>query len=140
MDRKIVKENEKNMKLLAQAWTMSQDTSKAIKAWEDATKFAEDGEIYYRLAQAQANNDQHANAVKSYRNAIKEGDLSKPRDVDFWMGISLMQLERWDDATKAFSAASKDKKKAKQCQQYIRYIKGEKRRQKELQNMLEASL
>jgi tetratricopeptide (TPR) repeat protein len=140
IDSDLVKKDEKNMKLLAQSWTMSQDTDKAIKAWTGATEFAEDGEIFYRLAQAQANDDQHKNAVKSYRAALKQGDLNKPRDVEFWMGISLMQLESWDDATKAFRGASKDKKKAKQCKQYIRYIKGEKRRQEELRKMLEASL
>ncbi len=140
IDSKLIKRDEKNMKLLAQAWTMSQDTGRAIKAWTGATEFAEDGDIFYRLAQAQANDDQHKNAVKSYRAALKEGDLNKPRDVEFWMGISLMQLESWDDATKAFRGASKDKKKAKQCRQYIRYIKGEKRRQAELRKMLEASL
>ncbi|MDK1023170.1 MAG: hypothetical protein QGD92_02940 [Gammaproteobacteria bacterium] len=139
-DDGLIKRDEKNMKLLAQAWTMSRDTTKAIDAWGRATEYAEDGEIFYRLAQAQANDDQHKNAVKSYRDAIKEGDLNKPRDVDFWMGISLMQLERWDQAVSAFRSASKDKKKAKQCRQYIRYIKGEQRRQRELRKMLEASL
>jgi tetratricopeptide (TPR) repeat protein len=136
----LVKEDEKNMKLLAQSWTMSQDTDNAIKAWTGATEHAEDGEIFYRLAQAQANDDRHKEAVNSYRAALKEGDLSKPHDVEFWMGISLMQLERWDEATRAFREASKDKKKSKQCRQYIRYIKGEKRRQEELRKMLEASL
>jgi tetratricopeptide (TPR) repeat protein len=138
MDEGLVKKNERNLKLLAQAWTMSQDVSNAIEAWSGATKYAEDGGIFYRLAQALANDDQHAKAVESYRDALKKGDLDKPRDVEFWMGISLMQLERWDEATTAFKSASKDKRKAKQCRQYIRYIKGEKRRQEELRKMLEA--
>lgn len=137
-DDGLIDEDEKNMKLLAQAWTMSRDTDRAIDAWKRATKYAEDGEIFYRLAQALANDDQHKNAVKAYRDAIKKGDLSKPRDVEFWMGISLMQLERWDEATKAFRSASKDKQKAKSCRNYIRYIKGEKRRLAELRKMLEA--
>jgi tetratricopeptide (TPR) repeat protein len=138
MDDDLIKRNERNMKLLAQSWTMSQDTDRAIIAWAGATEFAEDGDIYYRLAQALANDDQHSKAVTSYRDAIKKGDLNKPHDVEFWMGISLMQLERWDEATKAFRSASKDKKKAKQCKQYMRYIKGEKRRQAALREMLEA--
>jgi len=58
--------------------------------------------------------------------------------VNFWLGISLMQLERWDQATRAFRESSrKDKKKQKQARQYIRYIAGEKRRQRELKKMLE---
>ena len=76
--------------------------------------------------------------MAAYRDAIKRGDLSDPADVSFWMGISLMQLEEWDDATKAFREAAKDKGMEKSARQYIRYIAGEKRRQEELRKMLEA--
>jgi tetratricopeptide (TPR) repeat protein len=138
IDDGIVDKNEKNMKLLGQAWTMAQETEKAIKAWKSATEFANNGEIFYRLAQALANDDQHQNAVTAYRDALEQGGLKKPQDVEFWLGISLMQLENWEAAKVAFRAASKDKKKAKQCRQYIRYIDGEKRRQSELKKMLEA--
>ncbi len=134
----IVEENEKNLKLLATAYTMSQDMNKAIDAWRDATKFTEEGELYYRLAQALANEDRHKEAVKAYQDALDGGGLKDLGDVNFWYGISLMQLESWDKATAAFRAASKvDKKKAKSSGQYIRYIKGEKRRQEELRKMLE---
>lgn len=138
MKNKIVKENEKNLRLLATAYTLSQETNKAIDAWRDATKYAKDGELFYRLAQALAQNDRHKEAVEAYVDAEEKGDLDKPADVAFWKGISLMQLERWDPATAAFRNASRlDKKKDKQARQYIRYIAGEKRRQEELRKMLE---
>ena len=64
--------------------------------------------------------------------------MKRPGDAAFWKGISQMQLEDWDDATKSFRDASKlDKDKDKQARQYIRYIAGEKRRQEELRKMLE---
>lgn len=137
----IIEENEKHLRLLATAYTMSQETKSAIDAWRDATKYAEDGELHYRLAQALANEDRHKEAVQAYRDAIKKGDLRKPADAHFWLGISLMQLERWDEATRSFREASrKDKAKQKQARQYIRYISGEKRRQAELKKMLEESV
>lgn len=135
----LIEENEKNLKLLATAYTMSQDMNKAIDAWRDATKFAEEGDLYYRLAQALANEDRHKEAVQSYQEAIDSGEVNDLGDVNFWYGISLMQLERWDKAIGAFRAASRaDKTMAKQTGQYIRYIKGEKRRQEELRKMLES--
>jgi tetratricopeptide (TPR) repeat protein len=134
----LVEENEKNIRLLATAYTMAQETNLAIDAWRDSTKYAEDGELHYRLAQALAAEDRHKEAVSAYRDAIRKGKTKKPGDVVFWKGISEMQLERWDDATKSFrDAARLDKKKAKQTRQYIRYIAGEKRRQEELRKMLE---
>ncbi|MBT3830794.1 MAG: tetratricopeptide repeat protein [Gammaproteobacteria bacterium] len=133
-----IEENEKNLRLLATAYTLSQETNSAIDAWRDATKYAEDGDLYFRLAQALSAEDRHKEAVKAYSDAQKKGDLKKPGDVAFWKGISQMQLERWDSATKSFRSAAKlDKKKAKQSRQYIRYIAGERRRQEELRKMLE---
>jgi tetratricopeptide (TPR) repeat protein len=133
-----VEENEKNLRLLATAYTLSQETDRAIDAWKDATEYAEDGELFFRLAQALASEDRHKEAVKAYSDAQKKGDLKKPADAAFWKGISEMQLERWDNATKSFRNASKlDRKKSKQARQYIRYIAGEKRRQNELRKMLE---
>ena len=135
---KAIEENEKNLRLLATAYTLSQETNSAIDAWRDATKYAEDGDLYFRLAQALSAQDRHKEAVKAYSDAQKKGDLKKPGDVAFWKGISQMQLERWDSATKSFRSASKlDKKKSKQSRQYIRYISGEKRRQEELRKMIE---
>ena len=138
LKEKLVEPNEKNLKLLATAYTLAQETDQAIDAWRDATKFAEDGELFYRLAQALAQQDRHKEAVKAYADAQKKGDNKAPGDIAFWKGISEMQLERWDDATKSFREAAKlDKRKSKQTRQYIKYIAGERRRQEELRKMIE---
>lgn len=131
----VVEENEKNLRLLGQAWTMAQEMEKAIETWRQATKEAEDGEMFYRLAQVLAQEDKHSDAVKAYRNALDNGDLKKPYDVSLYLGISLMELRRWDQAVDAFRDASKDKKRAKQVRNYIRYVRGEKRRLEALRKM-----
>lgn len=135
----LIEENEKNLTLLATAYTMAQETDLAIDAWREATRFAENGELHYRLAQALAQEDRHKEAVDAYNEAQKKGDTDDPDDIAFWKGISLMQLERWDSATRAFRDAAKlgDSRMKKQTRQYIRYIAGEKRRQEELRKMLE---
>ena len=56
---KIVNIDEKNLRLLATCYTVAQEMTKAIEAWRRASKFAEDGEIHYRLAQALAQQDRH---------------------------------------------------------------------------------
>ena len=135
----LIKENEKNLTLLATAYTMAQETNSAIDAWRDATKYAEDGDLHYRLAQALAQEDRHKEAIQAYTAAQKKGDTKDPDDIAFWKGISQMQLERWNGATRSFRDAAKlgDKKMKRQTRKYIRYIAGEKRRQRELRKMLE---
>lgn len=134
----VVEQNEKNLRLLATAYTMAQENDRAINGWRDAAKYAKDGDLDYRLAQALSNEDRHKEAIAAYRSALQKGDIRNEADVYFWMGISQMQLEYWDDATVSFREASRlDKGKEKQARQYIRYISGEKTRQEELKKMLE---
>ena len=134
----IVVRDEKNLKLLATAYTMAQEMPSAIAAWGNAAKYSRDGEVHYRLAQALAQEDRYKEAVTAYRKALEKKGLSKEADVQFWLAITLMNLERWDEATRAFRAAERlDRKKRKTVRQYIQYITGEKRRQEELRRMAE---
>lgn len=129
----IVTKNAKNMRLLATAYTLAQETDQAIDAWREAAKFADEGDISLRLAQALANEDRHKEAIEAYKEALKKGDLQDEADTHFWLAISQMQLERWDDATRNFREAGRlDRRKEKQTRSYIRYIAGEKRRQQRL--------
>ena len=133
----IVTENEKNLKLLAQAYTMAREMDKAITAWRNATRHGKDGELHYRLAQALTNEGRHDEAIKSYRDALKRGGLKDPADVSFWLGISLINAKEWDDAIDAFKDTIKlDEEKEKQCTQYINYVESEKRRIKAIEDLL----
>jgi tetratricopeptide (TPR) repeat protein len=139
---KILKKSEKNLTLLATSYTMAQEMEKAIIAWKDAAKSADNGEIHYRLAQALAQQEHYSEAIKSYQKSLNSTDLLKKKESDayFWMGISLMALERWDEAVRAFRNSEKaDSKKRKTVRQYVTYITGEKRRLAELKRMQEGA-
>jgi len=137
-DEGVIEKNEKNIRLLAMSYTMAQEFTKAINAWREATEYAEDGEIHFRLAQALSTEDRHKEAIKSYKDALNEGDLKNLEDVNYWMGISLMQDQQWSAATKAFRIARKDKKKARSSNQMMKYIVSEQRRLKALAEMAAA--
>ena len=135
----IVEENEKNMRLLATAYTLAQEHSDAINAWRDSAKYAEDGDIDYRLAQALANEDRHKEAVESYRDAIKKGDLRKESDVYFWLAISQMQLEDWEGAKDSFRAVARlDEDMEDLTRKYIKSISREQTRLEKIKAMLES--
>ena len=92
IDADIVEQNEKNLRLLATCYTLAQEMTKAIEAWRRASEFAEDGDIFYRLAQALAQQDRHEEAVKAYDKALEDDELKDPSDAHFWLAISHMQL------------------------------------------------
>lgn len=132
LDRDFVEKNERNIRLLGQAYTMAQESDLAIDAWREASNYAEDGMIYFRLAQALASSDRHEEAVGAFDKALELGGLRSETEVNFWMGISLMQLERWEPAILQFTNAGRDESRKDTVDQYIRYIRGERNRQRQL--------
>ena len=134
----VIEKNAKNIRILASAYTMAQEHDKAIDAWKDAGTYADTGEIAYRLAQALSNEDRHKEAVVAYRQALNKGGLRNISEVNFWLGISQMQVKSWNDAKTSFRAAAKDKKHAKSARRYIRYIESEVKRIRALKEMSQA--
>lgn len=134
----VVNKDEKNLKLLATAYTMSQESKKAIGAWRRAANAGKsDGQTYYRLAQALSQEGQNKEAVDAYQKALDNPqDLRDTSEVWFWMGTALMQLKDWNPAIHAFNEAAKSKSQRKSAEQYIKYINATRHREKELQTML----
>ena len=126
----VIEENEKNIKLLAMAYTMAQEHTKAIDAWTDATRFAEDGTIFYRLAHALQSEDRHREAIKAYDDALDAGGMDDESEIHFWKGNSLLQLNEYDAAIEAFRESRKGENKTRRrtADQYIKYIRSEKQR------------
>lgn len=140
-EEELIEENEKHLRLLATAYTLSQEATAAIDTWRKATKYADDGELHYRLAQALANEDRHVEAIESYEAALEKGELKKPADVNFWLAVSQMQLERWEAAIDSFTEAGElDEDKEEQTSNYITYIKGERARLEALDRALAQAL
>ncbi|MAV24648.1 MAG: hypothetical protein CMQ05_00830 [Gammaproteobacteria bacterium] len=133
----IIEENEKNIKLLAMAYTMAQEHTKAIDAWSDATRFAEDGMIFYRLAHALQSEDRHREAVKAYDDALDAGGMDDESEIHFWKGNSLLQLNDYDAAIAAFRESRKgdNRTRRRTADQYIKYIRSEKQRIAALEEM-----
>ena len=72
--------------------------------------------------------------MAAYREALGKGELRNEGDAHFWLGISLLQLEEWDSATKAFRKASDlDEDNADQSFRYVQYIAQEVKRLRALE-------
>ena len=138
MKQGIVDKDEDNLKLLATAYTMAQETKKAIGAWQRAAAAGKtDGQTYYRLAQALSQDDRNKEAIDAYKKALDHPkDLRDTAEVWFWLGTAQLQIKDWTPAIHSFEEAAKDKAHAKSAEQYIKYIKAERKRDKELKDML----
>ena len=82
----VVKDTEKNLKLLADAWRIAQETDKAIPVLEKAAKLSAEGETFILLGNLYLVEDKLDDAVRAINEGIKKGKLKKPSQARLVLG------------------------------------------------------
>jgi len=129
----IIEPTPKNLQTLAGAWSLAKESEEAIPVLEEAAQKSSDGELYVRLQQQYASNDDHQNAISAGREALQRGGIKKPAQVHLYIGIAHFELDQFDQALQAFRQARTDKTVADQARQWIRFTEAEKERVEKLQ-------
>jgi tetratricopeptide (TPR) repeat protein len=131
-----VEKTAQNYRLLANAYTLSQEDKKALGPLTQAARLSNDGELDVRLGQAYLNLDQYDKAVESLRKGLSKGGIRNASDVQIMLGMSLFELKQYDSAKQAFATARNDKSRAKAATQWLQYIESEEERQRQLRDAL----
>jgi len=132
----VIEANERNWRLLSQAWTLAQEDEKAIPALIQAARLSDDGELDVRLAQAYFNLDDLEAAVNAARAGLDKGGLKRTDTANLLLGMALYNLERYADAKRAFRAAQRDQRSSRTAAQWIQHVSNEEARQEELRAAL----
>jgi tetratricopeptide (TPR) repeat protein len=133
MKEGTVEANEKNYRLLSQAWTLAQEDDKAIPALQEAAKRAPDGELDVRLANSYLNIGEYGECVEAARNGLKKGDLKDPDNAQISLGMCLYNLRRYGPAKEAFQAAARVEKSRKTANQWIQVIDADVERNRQIE-------
>ena len=130
----VVKDNEKNLKLLADSWRMAQEIDKAIPVLEKAAKLSKDGKSYVLLGNLYLAEDKLDKAVDSIKKGLKKGKIDKISQVHLTLGQAYFELQKFEDAKKEFriAARDKDKKVKSTANNWIKYTENEEIRIKNL--------
>ena len=130
----VVRDNEKNLKLLADSWRMAQEIDKAIPVLEKAAKLSKDGKSFVLLGNLYLAEDRLDKAVDSIKKGLKKGKIDKISQVHLTLGQAYFELQKFDDAKKEFRTAARDKdKKVKTtANNWIKYTENEEIRIKNL--------
>ncbi len=128
----IVPKNEKNYRLLSQAWMLSQEDKKAIPALEAAAKLASHGELDQRLANAYLNVGDYSECTKSANNAIRKGGLKNPDNMQISLGMCLYNLRRYADAKAAFGKAAETPRSERTAAQWTKVIDADLERNRQI--------
>ena len=105
IEKEFVKENEKNLKYLAQGWHMAQELDKAEPVYEKAAIKSEEGELYVFLGQIYLATDRYKKAKQALQLGLKKGKLKDPVTVNILLGQVAYELQDFEDATKFFRTA-----------------------------------
>jgi tetratricopeptide (TPR) repeat protein len=120
-----IKKNEKNYRLLSQAWQLSQEDEKAIPALTQAARLSDDGELDIRLGNAYLNLGKYDDCVKAVTGGIRKGGLKNPDNAQISLGMCLYNMRQYNDARKEFVKASKVAKSRRISNQWIRVIQAD---------------
>jgi len=123
-----VKADERNLRLLSQAWYTAREDEKSIPPLEQAAKLAEDGELYIRLAQSYINLQKWSEAAKAIEQGLKVGNVNREDQAEIMLGMALFNQKKYDLARKAFEKALPDQRSRHTAQQWIAYVDSEVKR------------
>jgi len=135
----VVAKNEKNYRLLSQAWTLAMEDEKSIPALQAAAKLATHGELDQRLANAYLNVGNYTECVKSANNAIRKGGMKSPDNMQISLGMCQYNLRRYADAKTAFQQAAKTPRSQRTSSQWIKVIDADVERNRQIRLAEEAA-
>ena len=139
----LVEDKSKNYELAGSAWAQAQEVAKSIPMMEKAAAKSEEGELYVRLGNVYLDGDQFQKSADSIIKGLNKGGIKRPDQARLALGMAYFNLGDYNEARKAFRAASKESARQKEwerskemAQQWIAYVTSEEDRQRELEKDL----
>ncbi|MDO7600705.1 MAG: tetratricopeptide repeat protein [SAR86 cluster bacterium] len=123
----VIKESEKNLKLLGDAWRMAQEIDKAIPVLERAAKLSKDGDLYVLLGNLYLYEDRMEDSIRAIENALKKSKIKSRSQAQLVLGQAHFELENFEEAKKQFRLAARDENKRikKTANSWIKYAENE---------------
>ena len=122
--RKIIKRTSKNLETLSNAYIGSRDKIKAADTLSEASKLSDKPELSYRLGQVEMSLSRWDKAIESFKSAKTKGWKKEKGKIEYFIGISLIELEKYNEASKYLSQSVSmgQEKIAKPWLEYIDYL------------------
>ena len=122
--RNIIKRSSENLETLSNAYISSRDKIKAADTLKEASKLSDKPELSYRLGQVEMSLSRWDKAIDSFKAAKTKGWKKDKGKIEYFIGISLIELEKYNEASKYLSQSVSmgQEKIAKPWLEYIDYL------------------
>ena len=130
----VLKDKEKTLKLLADAWRMAQEIDMAIPVLEKAAKMSKDGDTYVLLGNLYLFEDRMEDSIRAIKNGLEKPKVKSRSQALLVLGQAYFELQNFEEAKKHFRAAARDENKRikKTANSWIKYAENEEVRVKNL--------
>ena len=130
----VLKDKEKTLKLLADAWRMAQEIDMAIPVLEKAAKMSKDGDTYVLLGNLYLFEDRMEDSIRAIKNGLAKPKVKSRSQALLVLGQAYFELQNFEEAKKQFRAAARDESKRikKTANSWIKYAENEEVRVKNL--------
>lgn len=111
--------------LLGNSYIQSKDFNDAVGPIERAAELSTAGDLYLRLAQVHSQRENWKEAAAALAQALEKGDLAKPGEAHFLMGVAYYNQKQPKQAMRWFSRAKRHDDTRKDATSWLRYIERE---------------
>ena len=134
----IIEKTAKNLEVLGSAWWQAKNLESALKAFENASKYSDTGEIQSRITSIYLDLGKDKQAYKASQKAAKKGEVKNASTNYATMGSALINMHCYKDAVKAFNKSvktAKTKKAKRYPAQWIKFANAEGSRLQKLRDV-----
>ena len=138
MEQGVLEENLRNLKFLAQSWSLAKEDEKAVPVMVAAAELSEDGELHAQLAQTYLNMEEYDKAIEASKTAIDKGELRNPGVAHLILGMALFNKEKYAESLNQLAEAEKFNRSKRMAQQWRRFVTSEKESKEQLQAQVQS--
>ncbi len=123
---KLVTENEKNIKFLAQSWVGAKEYDLAISSYRKLADLTTNGDAEQQIAELYLQKGDFNKTIEAGNKASKKGGLSNPGNLYLALGMANFNLKQFDQAIIAFTTAKSIKSSERMATQWLKFVEREK--------------
>ena len=134
-----VKPDADSYRLMSNCFLAAREHDLALEPLTRAGELSPDGEMYMLLAQLHLQYERFEPALAALQKALAKASAEQRGQVQLLIGVAQLGSDRFDDAERAFLAASADKKAHAAAESYLKFLKDERLRKEQEQAVRQAS-
>ena len=125
MEKGILDNDLRNLKFLAQSWSLAKENEKAVPVMMAAADMSTDGELDLQLAQIFLNMEKYDEAIDASERAIHKGQLRKPGNAHLILGMALFNKRHFAESLSQLAKAEAHRGSEAMAKRWRKFVQSE---------------